>query len=133
MTEENDPQSRRDPHAFILENLATVPHLEALVLLWNSRPVGWVCEELALRLYLSADKVRAILQDLVRLQLLTKSTSTPPKYAYYARSNDQDEMMALVDAAYRRDVVRISTMLHSKGSPAVQDFAKAFRFKKERP
>lgn len=138
MEEEKNPQSGFaesgiDPYSFILENIASVPQLEALVLLWNSRPVGWTCEELASRLYVPSDQVIPLLRDLIQRQLLTESSAEPRKYFYFARSTDQDEMMALVDAAYRRDVVQISTMIHSKVSSAVQDFARAFRFKKERP
>lgn len=118
-----------DPYEFILEKIDSVPHLEALMLLWNSRPVGWTCEELASRLYIPLEKVNNLLRDLIRLQLITEA---PPKYSYFPRSEDQNDMMRLVDEAYRRDVVRISNMIHSKESSAVREFARAFRFKKER-
>lgn len=129
---EKDPQPAIDPHAFILENLDSVPHLEALVLLWNSRPVGWTCEELASRLYVPSEKVGEVLRDLVRLQLIAESQTSIAKYSYFPRSEEQNEMMRLVDGAYRRDLVRISTMIHSKASSPVREFARAFRFKKER-
>ncbi|MGH9587915.1 MAG: hypothetical protein ACRD3F_13255 [Acidobacteriaceae bacterium] len=119
-------------YEFILENIDSVPHLEALVLLWNSRPVGWTTEELASRLYIPAEKVDSLLADLVRLQFLAKTTSSPAKFSYNPRSEEQNEMMRLVDSAYRRDLVRISTMIHSKTSPSVREFARAFRIKKER-
>lgn len=118
-------------HEFVLENIDSVPQLEALILLWNSRPVWWTCEELASRLYVPFDRVMGLLRDLVRLQLVVESGTEPSKFSYYSRSKDQDAMMLLVDDAYRRDLVRISTMLHEKASPAVRDFARAFRFKKE--
>jgi len=131
MTEVN-PQPEMNVYEFILENIDSVPHLEALVLLWNSRPVGWTPEELASRLYIPAEKVLNLLADLVRLQLIAKSTGSPAKFSYHPSSKDQDEMMRLVDSAYRRDLVRISTMIHSKASPSVREFARAFRIKKER-
>src|SRR5690242_21308120 len=104
MTEMN-PQPEMNVYEFILENIDSVPHLEALVLLWNSRPVGWTCEELASRLYVPQEKVSDLLADLTRVQLVSKSTGPPPKYSYYSRSEAQDEMMRAVDAAYRRDLV----------------------------
>lgn len=131
MTEVN-PQPEMNVYEFILENIDSVPHLEALVLLWNSRPVGWTSEELASRLYIPAEKVTNLLADLVRMQLIAKSAGSPSKFSYNPRSEDQDEMMRLVDSAYRRDLVRISTMIHSKTSPSVREFARAFRIKKER-
>lgn len=129
---EVNPQPEMNVYEFILENIDSVPHLEALVLLWNSRPVGWTSEELASRLYIPAEKVDNLLNDLVRLQLLAKSGGTPAKFSYNPTSKEQDEMMRLVDSAYRRDLVRISTMIHSKASPSVREFARAFRIKKER-
>jgi hypothetical protein len=120
-----------DAHEFVQENIDSVPQLEALILLWNSRPVWWTCEELASRLYVPPDRVGGLLRDLVRMQMAAESETEPPKFSYYSRSKDQDAMMMLVDEAYRRDLVRISTMLHEKASPAVRDFARAFRFKRE--
>jgi hypothetical protein len=131
MTEKN-PEPGMNAYEFIQENIDSVPHLEALVLLWNSRPVGWTCEELASRLYIPDEKVIELLRDLVRLQLISESTTVPSKYSYFPRSEDQNEMMHQVDAAYRRDLVRISTMIHSKSSSPVREFARAFRFKKDR-
>lgn len=127
-----NPQPEMNAYEFILENIDSVPQLEALVLLWNSRPVAWSCEELASRLYLPAEKVSNLLQELVRQQLVTKLDSSPQKYSYFAASDEQNEMMRMVDSAYRHDLVRISTMIHSKTSPSVREFARAFRFKKER-
>ena len=131
MTEKNS-QPEMDAYEFILKHIDSVPHLEALVLLWNSRPVGWTCEELASRLYIPPEKVNDLVRDLVRLQLIADSPTSPRKYSYHAQSEDQNEMMRQVDAVYRCDLVRISTMIHSKASPAVREFARAFRFKKER-
>lgn len=131
MTEVN-PQPEMNVYEFILENIDSVPHLEALVLLWNSRPVAWTPEELASRLYIPGEKVANLLADLVRVQLIAKSTGSSAKFSYNLRSEEQDEMMRLVDSAYRRDLVRISTMIHSKTSPSVREFARAFRIKKER-
>jgi hypothetical protein len=120
-----------DAHEFVQENIDSVPQLEALILLWNSRPMWWTSEELASRLYVPLDRVGGLLRDLVRMQMAAESETEPPKFSYYSRSKDQDAMMMLVDEAYRRDLVRISTMLHEKASPAVRDFARAFRFKRE--
>ncbi|GAC1426964.1 MAG: hypothetical protein NVSMB62_24640 [Acidobacteriaceae bacterium] len=125
------PQPEVDAYAYIERNIDSVPHLEALVLLWNSRPVGWTCEEMASRLYLRTVEVAALLGDLVRLRAIAELPGAPLRYAYLSRSKDQDDLMWLIDAAYRRDLVRISTMIHSKASSPVREFARAFRMKKD--
>lgn len=121
-----------DPYKFIHENLDSVPHLESLILLWNSRPVGWTEEDLASRLYLPPERVREVLRDLIRLQIAQEIAGSPVRYAYITRSEEQNDLMHRIDHAYRRDLVRISTMIHSKASSPVREFAKAFRFKKDR-
>jgi hypothetical protein len=40
--------------------------------------------------------------------------------------------MAEIDAVYQREVVRVSTLIHSKPSSSVQEFARAFRFIREK-
>lgn len=120
-----------DPYQFLHENIDSVPHLESLILLWNSRPVGWTEEELASRLYVPPDQVRAVLRDLMRLQIVQELAGPPVKYSYLPGSDDQNELMHRIDETYRRDLVRISTMIHSKASSPVREFARAFRFKKD--
>jgi hypothetical protein len=129
---EQPPRPPMDVYEFILQNIDSVPHLEAIILLWNSRPVAWSPEELASRLYIDADKVAELLRNLVRLKLIAPTATTPARFSYLSRSQEQDDFMRSLDAAYRRDLVRISTMIHSKTSSAVREFARAFRLKKER-
>ena len=119
-----------DPYEFIQNKIDTDPHLEALMHLWNSRTVGWTCAELGSRLYIPLDKVDNVLRDLVLMQLITESSTEPFKYSYVSKTPEQDELMRMVDTAYRQDLVRISTMIHSKASPAAREFARAFLFKK---
>ena len=127
---EQGPQA--DVYEYILEKIESVPHLEAVILLWNSRPVGWTAEELASRIYVPAERTFEIVQDLIRQQFVQQSAGSPPRFSYLPRSEEQNEWMFRVDTAYRREIVRISTMLHSKASPSIREFARAFRFKKDR-
>jgi hypothetical protein len=126
------PKPGVDPCEFIQQNLDSVPHLEALILFWNSRPVGWTCDELASRLYIPSEQVTGVIRDLLRLQLIQEHPGTPARYSYSPRSDEQNETMRLLDDAYRRNLVRISTMLHSKASSPVREFARAFRFRKDK-
>jgi DNA-binding MarR family transcriptional regulator len=120
-----------DPNQFVLEYIDSVPQLEALMLLWNSRPVAWTAQELASRLYLAAEKVDELLRDLIHRNLIVRAEGKPAKYSYNAQAEKQNKLMEQVDLVYRRDLVRISTMIHSKTSPSLREFARAFRFKKD--
>lgn len=122
--------SNKEVDEFILAQIDTVPHLEALLLLWNNRPKQWTVEEMANALYVSFGVARNILQGLTRRGLLVSSYGFPALYRY--ESGKWDDLVQSVDAAYRRDLIRISRMIHSKAAPGIREFAQAFRFTKDR-
>jgi predicted ArsR family transcriptional regulator len=127
---ESDQEQRRVDQ-FILENIDSVSHLEALLLLWSSRPKQWSAEEMARRLYVDTKIARELLADLQRSDLIAAVSNSNETYSYETRSEERDQLIGLVDATYRYQIVRISDLIHSKGSSAVRDFARAFRFTKE--
>lgn len=130
MTGQN-PQPAQDVYDFIQANIDSVPHLETVILLWNCRPAPCSPEELAARLYISADKVNKLLRDLIRLQLVQVAEGSPAGYAYYSSSASQDDLIRRLESTYRHDLIRISNMIHLKASSPVREFARAFRIKKE--
>ena len=127
MTEDEDV--RRAVDKFILSQIDTVPHLEALLLLWNRRPKAWAVDEMAKELYLAPAPTREILDDLVR-QGLIALTAAPETY-YYQAAPARDQLVSSVDSTYRRELIRITRLIHSKPSSAVRAFARAFRLKKD--
>ena len=122
----------REVYQFVLDEVDSVPHLEALLLLWNSRPQPWTLDNIAKRLYVASSTAAALVQDLSRQGLATIIPGSPEQYGYGPQSEEKDMLISRLDAIYRREVVRISTMIHSKPSSRVRDFARAFRFTKER-
>lgn len=104
-----------------------MPHLEALLLFWKHRPHPWSMEEMAHSLYISVEATHAILQDLKQRGMVTlegECYSYDPGFRHGSLMED-------LDRTYRRELVRISRMIHSKASPAVREFARAFKFKKD--
>ena len=53
-------------------------------------------------------------------------------FGYWGGAVQDDRLIEALDARYRRDLVRISRMIHAKASPGVRDFADAFRFAKDK-
>ena len=115
---------------FIQRELDGVPHLEALLLLWNSRPKAWSVEEMAAALYVDEGAARDVLQNLTRRHLAQRTDHD--SFAYDLTSPDRDALVAALDLQYRRNLIRITRLIHAKASPGVREFADAFRFKKER-
>jgi hypothetical protein len=119
-------------YEFILREIDSVPHLEALLLLWNTSPNTWLAEDVGKRLYVKTSVASSLLRDLARQNLLTVSSDSLERFSYQTGAPDRDRLITLLDDAYRHQIVRISTLIHSKASSAVLDFARAFRFIKER-
>jgi hypothetical protein len=125
-----DNQERTEVDRFIAERIYSVPHLEALLLLWRESSRAWTPETLAKRLWVTPAVSRNILNDLVRDQLLS---ANPDGDEYrYQPDPEKDCLLRSVDNIYRKEMIRISTLIHSNASSAVREFARAFRLKKER-
>jgi hypothetical protein len=117
---------------FIEERIETVPHLEALLLVWEQSEGRFRPHEIAARLYVTPERAGAILEDLVNRQLLRPGEDEHGTYYQYDGAWDPGgKRMAQVAATYRRHLVQVATVIHSKASTAVHDFARAFRIKKE--
>jgi DNA-binding MarR family transcriptional regulator len=126
-----EPFDREQIDRFILDEIDSVPQLEALLLIWNNRPKEWSVEDMARALYVSSDVAQMILKDLASRQLIVEVSGSRGQYTLLAESSEDLAMLAALDRTYRRELVRISTMIHSKASRAVRDFARAFRFTKD--
>lgn len=125
MNQEDTRKSAVD--RFVIEEIESVPHLEALLLLWNTRPRQWSLEEMAKALYLSEEQTHLILRDLAQRRLINAGGDL---FEYNA-AHPRGEIIAMLDIAYRREVVRISTMIHAKPSASVRAFARAFKLTKD--
>lgn len=121
----------RDVDSFLRDYIDTVPHLEAFLLLWNSRPRPWSVKDMAEGLFVTPETAKRILDDLLYQQLIAGVSSRNETYQYKS-DPERDELVALVDATYRRELIRVSTLIHSKPSAAIREFARAFRLKKDR-
>lgn len=124
MTSDDLPE---DVLRFIREQVDTVPHLEALLLLWESAPRVWRPDELAARLYIDVDTTKRILSDFARRKMLVASAQGHA----YDTSNEHHALLPRVAETYRRQLVQVARFIHAKGSAAMQEFARAFKFKQD--
>ena len=127
-----EPISPKEVDSFILNEIESVPHLEALLILRARRSQSLSSEEVASQLYINEEAASGILRDLERRGLL-RTLSGDANHYEYAASGDLEALVMQVEITYRRELVRVANMIHSKASSAVRDFARAFRFTKEKP
>jgi predicted ArsR family transcriptional regulator len=116
---------------FILVQIDSVPQLEALLLLFNSRPKTWSADEMGKALYLRTEAASKILDSLVQRNLIAPVPRASGMFFYNPDDENRNQLVEDVDAVYRKEVVHISSIIHSKAPAGLRDFARAFRLKKD--
>jgi len=116
---------------FILEHLDTVPHLEALLLIWQNPSMAWTVQVLASRIYVSHTVAQVILEDFQRKGIVRSESVAEHTYAFNAEWDAQGGLLPRLADLYRRQLVQVTKMIHSKSSSSVRDFARAFQLKKD--
>ncbi len=113
---------------FVLTSIASVPHLEALLLLRTAAPQAWGPVQVAERLYIAETAASALLRDLCAANMLGEQAgmfSYQPSTALLRETIDQ-----LADL-YPRNLVAITHLIHSRIDRQAQHFADAFRWRKD--
>ena len=123
--------TREQIDRFLVDKIDSVPQLEALLLIWRNRPRQWSCDQIARDLYISPELAEVELNHLVHQGLILSSPDRPERFSLNLDPEDRPLMLTAVDEMYRRELVRISNLIHAKAPRAMRDFARAFRFKKE--
>jgi hypothetical protein len=119
-----------DVYRFILAQIESVPHLEALLLLWRSRPRAWSERQLAAELFVDISVTKHLAQELVRQNLA--SATEAGEYRYDPKTKEMDALVVALADVYKRELIRVSSLIHSKAASAARDFARAFRFTKDK-
>ena len=120
-----------DVLAFIESQIDSVPHLEALLLLWESAPERWSIERIAARIYVTPEVATQIVRQLVRRRMVSGPDTGEPGHAYDPAWDATGAIMARVATVYRQNLILVANTIHSKASGAVREFARAFEIKKD--
>ncbi len=115
-----------DVRRFILTSIPSVPFLEAVLLLRAEPERAWDAAQLSRRLYVGERQAAQLLHQL--LEAGVAAASPDVRYAPAA------ELRTLIDAlaaAYAADLMAVTRLVHSRLDKRAQQFADAFRFRKE--
>lgn len=123
---------RPDVEQFLVDEIDSVPHLEALLLLWRSAPRQCTSRQLADQLYVPHARASSIAEDLHRRGLVAREPRHDGGFFYDTRSEERNRLMEAVNEMHRRELIRVSGIIHSKASPGIRAFADAFRLRKEK-
>ena len=133
VSEINLAEIPQDIIEFIAEQIDSVPHLEALLLLHGQVAEHWTIERAAARLYMSPEAAEKILETLEQRKLVKKWVDDSAiRYQYDPEWDETGQLMGRVAMVYSQHLTPIATFIHSKASRPVLEFARAFDLKKER-
>ncbi len=118
-----------DIRRYILTSVPSVPFLEAVLLLRAEPGQDWDAALLARRLYVG-DRTAADLLALLQAGGIAQRTGVGTAMRYLPRGELNDLLDRLAHA-YTADLVAITEIIHSRIDKRAQQFADAFRFRKE--
>jgi hypothetical protein len=121
-----------DVARFVLEKIDSVAQMEALLLLRGHRGQEWGVEEVAKRLYINDAQTAEVLSHLCANGIVLCTSSASPKYKYQPSSTELERTVNRVAEMYSKHLVPVTNLIHSKPVTRVQEFADAFKFRKDK-
>jgi hypothetical protein len=121
-----------DVQEFIRKRIDSIAQLEALLLLSGHAHITWTVPALARRLYISEPETKALLTHLESQGLFSAIPGEPVHYQYRPASAELDEVVKRVIENYMKHLVPVTNLVHSKTQTRIQEFADAFRLRKDK-
>jgi hypothetical protein len=120
-----------DVRRFILTSIPSVPYLEALLLLRAAPDQDWDGKKVAQRLYMSEKAAGALLDGLHAANIAIAAQQKAGSYRYGPAPEELRQIIDLVAVTYSRQLVAVTNLIHSKTSKKAQQFADAFKLRKD--
>jgi hypothetical protein len=120
-----------DVRRFILTSIPSVPYLEALLLLRGAPDQDWDGKKVAQRLYMSEKAAGALLGDLHAANIAVVTQQEAGSYRYGPAPEELRQIIDLLAGTYSRQLVAVTNLIHSKTSKKAQQFADAFKLRKD--
>lgn len=118
-----------DVRRFVLASVASVPFLEAMLLLRAQADTRWSAAELSRRLYVTPNLGEELL-----VQLADGGFAVPGEQEKTWRWNAATPLAPIVSElaeVYAENVVGVTELIHSRQDRRAQQFADAFRLRKK--
>jgi hypothetical protein len=120
-----------DVREYITDNIDSVAELEALVLMRRDPEVVWSASALAERLYVGLEQAGQVALKLCSLGVTVEKGRDPVTYQYRPARPGLDTLVGEVVDAYTRYLIPVTNLIHSKPQTRVQQFAEAFKLRKQ--
>ena len=120
-----------DVRRFILTSVPSVPYLEAILLLRGDSRAPWNAAAVARRLYLAEPVAAQLLQALASAGIAQPHPEPADAFTYSPATPELADMLDAVAKAYAANLVKVTDLIHSRVDRRAQQFADAFRWRKD--
>lgn len=120
------------PHVerFVLQHLRSLEHLDAVLAMHREPERWWTDQSISDATGAPLHVAEQILEDLCSANLLNVRITSAVAYQFNPGSEDLKETVADVVDALRLGRTRVYTLITSRSSRALRDFADAFRLRR---
>jgi predicted ArsR family transcriptional regulator len=115
---------------FLLTSVPSVPYLEAVLLLRGQR-TPWTAAAVSRRLYLREEAAAELLATLQTTGVARFAEGDVPSFVYSPATPELAAMLDEVAKAYAGNLVAVTDLIHSRLDRRAQQFADAFRWRKD--
>lgn len=121
-----------DIRRFILTGVPSVPYLEAMLLLRADPGVGWDVPRLAARLYVAERQAAELLTALAAAGIAqSEDPGDAALFRYAPATAELRERLDALAQAYSANLVAVTDLIHTRIDKRAQQFADAFRLRKD--
>jgi hypothetical protein len=123
-----------DLRRFVLTSIPSVPFLEALLLMRADPAQPWSRESLARRLYVREKVAEGLLDELCRSGIAAPWPGSTPEaeaFCYQPREDVLRERIDRLADLYASHLVEVTHLIHSSLDRKAQQFADAFKWRKD--
>ena len=114
---------------FILTSVPSVPYLEALLLLRGEPAHSWNASQVARRLYIGEAQAQELLDALQQSGIAGRAADGG--FVYAPGGEELRTLLDTVALTYSQKLVGVTDLIHSRLDKRAQQFADAFRWRKD--
>ena len=116
---------------FILTSIPSVPYLEPVLLRSAGTQAGWDAPLVARRLYLPEAQAAELLVQLAAAGIVQAEPAPGATYRYHPATAELGARLDSLAGAYASNLVDVTDLIHSRLDKRAQQFADAFRLRKD--
>lgn len=117
-----------------INSITSIPHLEIMLLLQQTRDDVWNVRAIAQRVYVTDAQADVMLKDLCAAGICKPVPDQAGEFIYSPAFDELGQLIDQLAEYYPRNLIQVTNMIHAKSASVrrVQMFADAFKFHKDK-